>query len=337
MRWRACWPSRRGSMMSRRTISTFSSEARRTPSSPSMAFKVVWPWAARPRSRNRTMAGSSSTINTSISPASIMQRRRGPQEDAGEFPESWDCFGLDQGRSRRAVAGDHDGRRRPAGRDHNRGAHRFLADAQYRAGLRRRPGVRGARGRGRRHPRGHPGRPPLPPEPVLQQPEHRPHNAGWHGRLRGRPDEAVRGDRRARWRRSLRPVRPTAGRFPALGGRILRHLPAPHPTGHAHRPGGRRPAPRPPPPAAGRGADESYATFRPFTQQETITDKEAFDAASDRGLRQIEEMELEAEKLDGLGESLTDGALQRVDRAAQTSESVLLGAIFGLLVAGAAL
>jgi len=86
-----------------------------------------------------------------------------------------------------------------------------------------------------------------------------------------------------------------------------------------------------------RWADEYYATFRPFTQQETITDKEAFDAASDRGLRQIEEMELEAEKLDGLGESLTDGALQRVDRAAQTSESVLLGAIFGLLLAGAAL
>src|SRR4028119_2303959 len=86
-----------------------------------------------------------------------------------------------------------------------------------------------------------------------------------------------------------------------------------------------------------RWADEYYATFRPFTQQETITDKEAFDAASDRGLSQIEAMERDAEEPDGRGESLTDGALQRVDRAAQTSESVLLGAIFGLLLAGAAL
>ena len=88
-----------------------------------------------------------------------------------------------------------------------------------------------------------------------------------------------------------------------------------------------------------RWADEYYATFRPSTQQEMITDEEAeaFDAASDRGLRQIEEMELEAERLDGLGESLTDDSLQRVDRAAQTSELVLLGAIFGLLLAGAAL
>ncbi len=86
-----------------------------------------------------------------------------------------------------------------------------------------------------------------------------------------------------------------------------------------------------------RWADEYFATFRPFTQQETVTDEKAFDAASDRGLAQIEQMELEAEKLDGLGESLTDGALQRVDRAAATSELVLLGAILGLLLAGVAL
>ena len=86
-----------------------------------------------------------------------------------------------------------------------------------------------------------------------------------------------------------------------------------------------------------RWADEYYAGFRPFTQEGTIDDEKAFDAASDRGLAQIEQMELEAEKLDGLGENLTDGALQRVDQAAKTSEFVLLGAILGLLLAGAAL
>jgi two-component system, OmpR family, sensor histidine kinase VicK len=85
-----------------------------------------------------------------------------------------------------------------------------------------------------------------------------------------------------------------------------------------------------------RWADEYYAGFRPLLQP-TVEDKEAFDTASDRGLEQIEQMEQEAGKLDGLGESLTDGALQRVDRAAATSELVLLGAIFGLLLAGAAL
>ena len=85
-----------------------------------------------------------------------------------------------------------------------------------------------------------------------------------------------------------------------------------------------------------RWADEYYAGFRILVQP-TVEDKEAFDTASDRGLEQIEQMEQEAEKLDGLGEDLTDGALQRVDRAATTSEFVLLGAILGLLLAGAAL
>ena len=48
-------------------------------------------------------------------------------------------------------------------------------------------------------------------------------------------------------------------------------------------------------------------------------------------------MERAAEQLDGLGENLTDNALQRVDQAAKTSELVLLGAILGLLLAGVAL
>ncbi len=86
-----------------------------------------------------------------------------------------------------------------------------------------------------------------------------------------------------------------------------------------------------------RRADEYYSDFRPFAQQPTVEDRGAFDTASDRGLAQIEQMEQAAEELDGLGEDLTDGALQKVDRAATTSAVVLLGAIVGLLLAGAAL
>ncbi len=85
-----------------------------------------------------------------------------------------------------------------------------------------------------------------------------------------------------------------------------------------------------------RWAGEYYSGFRPLVQP-TVGDRETFDGASDRGLEQIEQMEQEAEKLDGLGEDLTDGALQRVDRAATTSEFVLIGAVLGLLLAGAAL
>ena len=86
-----------------------------------------------------------------------------------------------------------------------------------------------------------------------------------------------------------------------------------------------------------RWTNEYYAGFRPFIQQTEVPDREAFDAASDRGLAQIAEMETAAEELDGLGEDLTDDSLQRVDRAATTSALVLLGAVFGLLLAGAAL
>jgi len=86
-----------------------------------------------------------------------------------------------------------------------------------------------------------------------------------------------------------------------------------------------------------RWEEEYYADFRPFIQQTEVSDQEAFDAASDRGLRQIQQMEEAAEELDGLGEELTDDSLQRVDRAATTSALVLLGAIAGLLLAGAVL
>lgn len=85
-----------------------------------------------------------------------------------------------------------------------------------------------------------------------------------------------------------------------------------------------------------RWTKEYYAGFQPFLQT-TVEDQEAFDAASDRGLRRIGEMEAAAEELDGLGEELTDDSLQLVDRAATTSALVLLGAIAGLVLAGAVL
>lgn len=85
-----------------------------------------------------------------------------------------------------------------------------------------------------------------------------------------------------------------------------------------------------------RWADEYYADFAPFVRP-TIPDQETFDAASDRGLGQIGQLERAAEDLDGLGEKLTDDSLQRVDRAATASALVLLGAIAGLVLAGAAL
>lgn len=85
-----------------------------------------------------------------------------------------------------------------------------------------------------------------------------------------------------------------------------------------------------------RWSEDYHADFEPFLRT-TIEDPEAFDEASDRGLRQIGEMETAAEELDGLGEELTDGALQLVDRAATTSALVLLGAIAGLVLAGAVL
>lgn len=86
-----------------------------------------------------------------------------------------------------------------------------------------------------------------------------------------------------------------------------------------------------------RWADEYYAAFEPFVQAGEVADRGAFEEASLRGLRQIEQMEQEASKLDGIGEDLTDGALRRVDETAHASALVLLGAVFGLLLAGAAL
>ena len=83
-----------------------------------------------------------------------------------------------------------------------------------------------------------------------------------------------------------------------------------------------------------RWSEDYHADFEPFLRT-TVEDPGAFDEASDRGLRQIGEMEEAAEELDGLGEDLTDDSLKLVDQAATTSAFLLLGAIVGLFLAGA--
>lgn len=85
-----------------------------------------------------------------------------------------------------------------------------------------------------------------------------------------------------------------------------------------------------------RMAGEYYSEFRsaiPLAE----SDPQAFEDASDLGLRRLAEMNAAAERVDDLGERLTDASLRNVDRVATTATFVLLAAICGLLLAGAAL
>lgn len=87
-------------------------------------------------------------------------------------------------------------------------------------------------------------------------------------------------------------------------------------------------------------ATEYYEDFRPaisLYQEDQEDGGKAFTEVSDTGLYRISQMEKAAEKLDGLGERLSDEALDRVDRATITARVVLLTVIGGLLLAGAAL
>jgi signal transduction histidine kinase len=87
-------------------------------------------------------------------------------------------------------------------------------------------------------------------------------------------------------------------------------------------------------------ATEYYEDFRPaisLYQEDQEDGGKAFTEVSDTGLYRISQMENAAEKLDGLGERLSDEALDRVDRATITARVVLLTVIGGLLLAGAAL
>lgn len=92
----------------------------------------------------------------------------------------------------------------------------------------------------------------------------------------------------------------------------------------------------PPPQEFRRMAEEYYTEFRPAVRL-AESDPQAFEDASDLGLRRLEEMDAAAERVDDLGERLTDDSLRNVDRAATTATLVMLAAICGLLLVGAAL
>jgi signal transduction histidine kinase len=83
-------------------------------------------------------------------------------------------------------------------------------------------------------------------------------------------------------------------------------------------------------------ANAYYEKFRPAIALYD-TDREAFEAASERGLREIFEVEEAAAEIDKLGEELSAKSLQEVDRAAATARLVLLTVIGGLLLVGAVL
>ena len=83
--------------------------------------------------------------------------------------------------------------------------------------------------------------------------------------------------------------------------------------------------------------DDLYPEIQTYEQNQTIENKVAFEAASDRGLRRIDEMNRAAEQLDGVGERLADKAIRDVDRATATARVVLISVVVGLLLVGAAL
>ncbi len=79
-----------------------------------------------------------------------------------------------------------------------------------------------------------------------------------------------------------------------------------------------------------------YEDFWP-TVDTYDSDPAAFEEASNRGLRRLEQMDDAVEVIDKLGERLTANSLERVDRASASATVVLLTVIGGLLVVGAAL
>ncbi len=83
-------------------------------------------------------------------------------------------------------------------------------------------------------------------------------------------------------------------------------------------------------------AKEYYADFRPAVDG-AEDDRDAFIAAANRGLVQIDRMNEDAEELDDLGEDLSEGSLGKVDRTAATARLVLFGSVGALLLAGATL
>ncbi len=79
-----------------------------------------------------------------------------------------------------------------------------------------------------------------------------------------------------------------------------------------------------------------YAGFRPAVELRD-SDPEAFEAASDRGLERIEEMESAAQQIDALGEERAADAAREVEGTLSTARLLLLAVIGGLILVGGAL
>lgn len=85
-----------------------------------------------------------------------------------------------------------------------------------------------------------------------------------------------------------------------------------------------------------RTATEYYEGFRPAIDLDD-PQPEALERASDRGLERIREMDAAAENIDEVAERRTEDELGRVDRASSRAVVVLIAAVGGLLLSGAAL
>lgn len=85
-----------------------------------------------------------------------------------------------------------------------------------------------------------------------------------------------------------------------------------------------------------RTATEYYDGFRPAIDRGE-SEPEAFERASDRGLERIEEIDAAAETIDELAERRTEDELGLVDRASSRAAGLLIAAVGGLLLSGAAL
>jgi signal transduction histidine kinase len=83
-------------------------------------------------------------------------------------------------------------------------------------------------------------------------------------------------------------------------------------------------------------AKEYYNDFRPAIGLYE-EDRAAFTEASERGLDRLDDLARVGERIDELGEQLSEESLAQVDRATQTARGVLLAVIFGLLLVGAGL
>ena len=83
-------------------------------------------------------------------------------------------------------------------------------------------------------------------------------------------------------------------------------------------------------------AQRYHADFRPALAEADV-DPAAFRTASDIGLSRLENMGDLAAQIDDLGDALADRSMERVERAAQTEQLILVGLIAGAILIGVTL